>query len=187
MQLHAARLLTPFPLDGDTAEAPCRSALPTYRILLLPQVRPLGAAHLREEGVEVGRFPLAAAPVFHPAEAGKDTQPLGVWQSPHATRQTKANRKDKQEETQGILRQNSLLGRKSVSRTEVIIVFLFLTRAEKCATHTLHERLGLRRGMCTHPNHLQVRQKSGGIKREVVVKDSSRLFFHEITKVRPFS
>lgn len=77
MQLQSTQLLTAFPLDGDTAEAPCRSALPTYRILLLPQVCPLGAAHLREEGVEVGRFPLAAAPVFHPAEAGKK---LSRWE-----------------------------------------------------------------------------------------------------------
>lgn len=44
---------------------------PTYRILLSPQVCSLGAAHLREEGVEVGRFPLTAAPVFHPGDAGK--------------------------------------------------------------------------------------------------------------------
>lgn len=40
-------------------------------------MRPLGAAHLREEGVEVGRFPLAAAPVFHPADAGKT---LSRWE-----------------------------------------------------------------------------------------------------------
>lgn len=97
MQLYATRLLTAFPLDGDTAEAPCRSALPTYRILLLPQVRPLGAAHLREEGVEVGRFPLAAAPVFHPAEAGKT---LSRWEfGNHCTPLGK--QEDQQKETQG--------------------------------------------------------------------------------------
>lgn len=122
MQLYATRLLTAFPLDGDTAEAPCRSALTTYRILLLPQVRPLGAAHLREEGVEVGRFPLAAAPVFHPAEAGKT---LSRWE--FGNHRTPLGKQRPTGRAAGgntrISRQNSLLGRTSISRTEAIIVF----------------------------------------------------------------
>lgn len=90
MQLQATGLLTAFPQDGDTAEAPCKSVLPTYRVLLLPQVRPLGAAHLREEGVEVGRFPLAAAPVFHPAEGGKT---LSRWEFANHSANRKSSRR----------------------------------------------------------------------------------------------
>ena len=44
-----------------------------YRILFPPQMRSLGAALLREEGVEVRGFPLAAAPVFHPGDIGRET------------------------------------------------------------------------------------------------------------------
>lgn len=69
------------PLDGDTAEAltgklaqVCTvndDLLSTYRIFFPPQMCSLGAALLREEGVKIGGFPLTAAPVFHPGEAGK--------------------------------------------------------------------------------------------------------------------
>lgn len=45
--------------------------LSTYRIFFPPQMCSLGAALLREEGVKVGGFPLTAAPVFHPGDAGK--------------------------------------------------------------------------------------------------------------------
>lgn len=120
---------------GDTAEAPSRPALPTYRILLLPQVRPLGAAHLREEGVEVGRFPLAAAPVFHPADAGKtlSRREFGNHCTPlHKERQTGRPAGGNTR----ILLQTSLLGRRSIYHTEVVGVFFFFNKSrEKCDTN----------------------------------------------------
>lgn len=116
--------------DGDTAEAPCRPAPPTYRILLLPQVRPLSAARLREEGVEVGRFPLAAAPVFHPADAGKT---LSRWE--FANHCTPLHKERQTGRPAGgntwILLQTSLSGRRSIHRAEVVGFFLFFFKQEQ--------------------------------------------------------
>lgn len=131
-------------------------------------MRPLGAAHLREEGVEVGRFPLAAAPVFHPAEAGKtlSRREFGNHCTPLGKQRQRGRPAEGNKDFQA---EFALREDKHLSNRGCCCYFFFSTRAEKSVTQTLHERLGLRRDTCTHPNHLQVRQKSGGIKREVLI------------------
>lgn len=95
----------------------------------------------------------------------KDTQPLGVWQSLHATPQSQANRKASRRKHEDFAADFPLREEKHLSHWGCCCCcyFFFYTRAEKSVTQTLHERLGLQREMCTRPNHLQVRQKSEGV------------------------
>lgn len=59
--------------------------LTTHLVRFPPQVLSLSAAHLGEEGVEVGGFLLAAAPVLHP-ECGNKILYLPFSRRPHRKR-----------------------------------------------------------------------------------------------------
>lgn len=161
---------------ADRKHAASDHLLPTYRILLSPQVCSLGAAHLREEGVEVGRFPLTAAPVFHPGDTGKTFTHWDFsnhYMSLNKTRQTERPT----ERYQGCFTHFYYREEKHLSYIyffnqysttcegfSSFYCFVHKNRLKMSVILTLHERSEPQHEISTHPNHLQVHQKSKEIK-----------------------